>query len=459
MALSSIPAACAISFCGGTSVSASDGASAQGVFVANNNGGACTASSNGFLNEFKDARAIDFNGGGTINSELALQNGNIGIYSETTKLTNLGSETSTSLVAEGSTVDVALLGQKDCRVTGQGASVKNGIVSSSLDLAIGDSLSAHQNTALMGDDGVLGSLANSKTNNMVINGGFSGCGDIRTDLTAIASDNAIVDGKISFNDQDVINEDILRSVADGKLSIAVAGIYDTHKGGLGEFGVTANKALTRSQNNIDFLVGGWIWGAPIHYKLSTNSIGSSTSANAKMWAQEISKGCNQWDTNTAKNVFRGSDTTNTPGSSNVVEFTNNKPTVGKYQGGTGDGNNNYMEATTGVTGSTIAVTYTWYYSEVYLTGQDGKTYHKAAESDTYFNANKYWRVASAPSTATNSKFDVRTITTHEVGHALGLLDLYESADKNKIMYGYNNGEVKWYLSNADKLGLWSLYGQ
>jgi len=50
------------------------------------------------------------------------------------------------------------------------------------------------------------------------------------------------------------------------------------------------------------------------------------------------------------------------------------------------------------------------------------------------------------------------IATHELGHTVGLGDLTGCQNKNKIMYAINNGEVKWKLRNADKLGLWSLYG-
>jgi len=458
MALALIPGSCATKIEGGSSASVSGSNSVQGTFVANNNGAVFEARSTGVVDEFERATLLDFGDKNIIDSEATIKDGSIGIYSEITESTKIGTKTSVNLVAGGSLVDAALSGQKDISATGQRAGVENGVISSFLNLAIGDRILAYQNTALMGDEGVLGSVAKSRTNNMAINGGFSGIGDLNAELTTVAGDSAVIYGTTSFNGQDVINDNVLQTVAHGKLSVSMDGIYEDRKGDLGNFGVTATNTLTSSQEKAAFETAGWAWAAPIHYKLSTNLIGSSTSANAKLWAQEISKGANTWDKNTAKNVFKGYDTTNTAGSANVLEFTTYLPTVGTYQGGTGNGNNNYMAVTTGVTGSTIAVAWTWYYTDQYVTGWDGDPYYKAAESDVYFNANKAWRVATAESMATNSKFDVRTIATHEVGHSLGLSDLYGSKDKNKIMYGYNNGEVKWNLRNADKLGLWSLYG-
>ena len=457
-----IPGACAISIGGGTSVSISGSSSAEGSFVADNNGATFSASSTGILDNFQRDEQLGFDGKSIIESAASINGGSIGTYSEITKPTVLGTKTSTNLIAQGTSVDVALSGAKDSKEAYQAAYVGNGILSSSLNLVIDDDIVVRQSTRIVGDVGATRSSSNSAENNMAVAGAFSGSGDLNAELTSIAADRAGIHGTNSFNGQEVVNDNLLQTVNDGEFSVSVDGIYEDRKGDLGNFAVTASSKasnkLALSQSNVAFQTAGYAWAAPIHYKLSTNLIGSSTSANAKLWLQEISKGANQWDSNTAKNVFKGSDTTNTPGPGNVLEFTTFIPNPGTYYGGTGDGNNNYMAVTTAVTGSTIGLAYTWYYTDLYVTGWDGDPYQKAAESDVYFNANKYWRVATGESTLTNSKFDVRTIATHEVGHSLGLLDLYGSKDANKIMYGYNNGQVKWYLRNADKLGLWSLYG-
>jgi hypothetical protein len=370
-------------------------------------------------------------------------------------------------VAGSGDLAAVVQGKSGSTSTEQMNAVLNGYASASMNAFAGKDISTSgQSTTISGDAGATSSRSNSAENNMAVEGGFSGSGNLNAKLTSIAADRAGIYGTNSFNGQEVVNNDVLQGIASGELSVFANGIYEDRKGDLGTFGVTATNVLKptqykASQDNGVYATTGWRWAnnVQIQYQLSTNLIGPSTSANARLWAQEISKGANEWDRNTAKNIFKGSDTANTPGSANVIMFTSKLTTPGAYQGGTGDGKNNYMAVTKAVTGSTIAVAWTWSYNGLYVYGPDGTRYNKAAESDIYFNGNMNWRVASSESTATNSKFDVRTIATHEVGHTLGLADLYGSKDTSKTMFGYNNGQVDWYLSNADKLGLWKLYGK
>ena len=442
---------------GGTSASVTGGGSVQGALALNNQEATFQAISRGVMTDFEEDHLIDLDRY-SLNSVLSIKEGSIDRFAERTKKAADGTETTMNLQASGSLVDVALSGSRDDIAAGQGARVGSGAISSYLNLAVGSNVLASQDTALMGDEGKLVSISNSRANSMLIEGGFLGSGDLNTELCTIAGDRADTYGATSFNGMQVINNDILKAVSDSELSVSSDGIYEDRKGDLGRFTVTATNALQPSEDEIDYQTAGWRWesNSPIHYKLSTNLIGSSSLG--KSYANEISKAANEWDRNTASNIFKGSDFVYGPGVGNVLEFTSYLPTVGAYQGGTGDGKNNYMAFTKEVTGSTIAVAWTWYYNSQYVKGYDGKYYNKAAESDIYFNGNMAWSIATSESTATNAKFDVRTIATHETGHSIGLSDLYDLADKDKIMYGYNNGQVKWYLRSGDKLGLKTLYG-
>ncbi|MDP2947932.1 MAG: hypothetical protein Q8P22_00125 [Chloroflexota bacterium] len=120
-----------------------------------------------------------------------------------------------------------------------------------------------------------------------------------------------------------------------------------------------------------------------------------------------------------------------------------------------------------VRSNAIAVTYVWYYTS---TGY-------IAETDMVFNNNYRWAYtppvcdadgndACDPATyedPTNSgvakAMDVRNIGTHEAGHTLMLLDMYDASHANLTMYGYGDyAEMrKDTLAKGDDLGVKAIY--
>jgi hypothetical protein len=103
--------------------------------------------------------------------------------------------------------------------------------------------------------------------------------------------------------------------------------------------------------------------------------------------------------------------------------------------------------------SAIAVTYTWYNSS---TGE-------AVEQDVIMNSKLPWKqtYASNPDAVCGdlNAYDVQNILTHEVGHWVGLDDLYNSVDQDLTMYGYGDkGELKKdTLARGDTLGMDAIY--
>ncbi len=103
--------------------------------------------------------------------------------------------------------------------------------------------------------------------------------------------------------------------------------------------------------------------------------------------------------------------------------------------------------------SAIAVTYTWY----------NPTTGEAVEQDVIMNAKlpgKQTYVSNPDAVCGDLyAYDVQNILTHEVGHWVGLDDLYNDADQDLTMYGYGDkGELKKdTLARGDILGMDALY--
>lgn len=94
----------------------------------------------------------------------------------------------------------------------------------------------------------------------------------------------------------------------------------------------------------------------------------------------------------------------------------------------------------------IAVTSVWY-------TRVGK---RIVEFDIRFNTDFAWGDA----TNNSSLMDLQNIATHELGHAVGLSDIYSTSCSYVTMYGYSNyGDIeKRDLAQPDITGLQKIYG-
>lgn len=98
----------------------------------------------------------------------------------------------------------------------------------------------------------------------------------------------------------------------------------------------------------------------------------------------------------------------------------------------------------------IAVTIIWgYYSGPPST-------REIIEFDILFNTYYAWGNADID----ENVMDLQNIATHEIGHGLGLADLYDADATEETMYGYSDyGEtIKRDLYKGDKAGITALYG-
>src|SRR5262249_48979667 len=84
---------------------------------------------------------------------------------------------------------------------------------------------------------------------------------------------------------------------------------------------------------------------------------------------------------------------------------------------------------------TIATTYVWF----------SKVTNEAIEIDMVFNKKYPWAVFSGGGECQSDPdaYDLQDIATHEIGHWVGLEDLYDDADADLTMYGFGaGGELK-----------------
>ncbi len=78
---------------------------------------------------------------------------------------------------------------------------------------------------------------------------------------------------------------------------------------------------------------------------------------------------------------------------------------------------------------------------------------RIVESDIIFNLDQQIFIGSDP-----YYYDLQSVATHEIGHVVGLADLYSESDVGKVMYGMlEAGEIRRTLSEDDKNGVSAIY--
>ena len=186
---------------------------------------------------------------------------------------------------------------------------------------------------------------------------------------------------------------------------------------------TANCSNDGSSNGVYALTGWTVQGAQTAYlTLSTIPAGLSQSATASA----MQAGFSAWNGGGVPQI-----TVSTAG------------TATKYSA------NHRYELMFGRTGgSTIAVTYTWRWS-------DG-----SIESDTVFNSRLAWFNATTEGDGCSENvvaYDVRNIATHEFGHTYGLGHAANDRFETMYPYGYTGETLKWSPANGDLAGMNVLY--
>ena len=346
----------------------------------------------------------------------------------------------------------------------QEASVVGGELSTQQSLVASGAIISSQDTVLRGQAGDVASGSSSQENEMTVAGGFSGDGDLKADFSAMAAERAFMSGDASFAGVPVLNGGDLQTTASGDVAMSVDGLYAQPEGELGTFGLSAaNIERAPGSGTAQYLLpenndpsGGrqsayvlksyrWNTRDPqikLYLKDDANLANEKLTAAATKIALE--NAANTWDAATNQNLFLDNDAS---GKQTVtISSTVNADVY--------DGKN--VAAWKAISGSALAYSRTWYSSNKMNTN-----YYSVLESDLVFNTANGWSTNGIDGTLyRGGPIDVQTVALHELGHTIGLGDLYGLSqftnDKRQVMHYYDR--VKRTLGNGDKTGAFMLYG-
>jgi hypothetical protein len=338
-------------------------------------------------------------------------------------------------------------------ISGQQAEVASGALSTSQSLVAGEGAYTGQKTDLRGDAGAIASVSSSAENEMTLSGGFSGEGNLNADLSSVAYEQSAVGGDASLLGVSLVDEEDLNDVASGEIAMSVDGLYALPKGDLGTFGMSISNAkkgaigvdtssallaapvvTSDGGRSSAYALTGKRWNQKdpqikLYLRTDANLAGEAMSTTAVQSA--IANAANTWDDATNQNLFADANLVTTTTSANA---------------GTYDGKNTIAWKT--LSCSYLGYAQTWYR----LNKVDG--YYPILESDITCNGRYPYNTNGA-----SSGIDVQTLVTHELGHTIGLGDIYNnpafSKDTRQVMHYYTG--LKRTLGNGDKTGVWALY--
>jgi len=237
----------------------------------------------------------------------------------------------------------------------------------------------------------------------------------------ISSENGIT-GSVVASDMEIMDEvstDTMMSVdaitEKGKFSALLAGPeYITNDGSSSAY---ALKIYKLSKDAV-----------PMQIVVKDDALLRAEGLNAANVAEAIRRDAEIWDSATNKELFADSNTV-------ALSATAKSDTR----------DNMRVHAFAPSTSSCIAFARTWFSSAK----EDG--YYKILETDVTYNSKYTFSMDGS------NGYDFQSIALHELGHSLGLCDLYASNRAGQVMNGYYHG-IDRDLGNGDKTGIFKLYG-
>jgi hypothetical protein len=382
-----------------------------------------------------------------------------------------------------------LQGTQGTNFVEQKTNVIEGDLLLSQSLAAGSLLSASQGTKMSGSSCFLEANSLSSDNAMLVNGIFYEVEDIAADLTATSQGKAWTMGDISTYGDNCLDEDTLRLIGSKKMGLSFDSSYikdaenadsaPISKGSVQTNAVNmdrsvfdsaseANRAQASTESTSESQTFGgrvgnfWGWlplgniydggiygparrwnqeNPTIQLYLLTDANYNAEGLNTNSVCTAIQTASNIWDGATYQRLFAN---TVIPSSSVSRDVQDGKSVhswenIGAYNGIYSPGH-----------------AHIWY-----TTASQKDGFFQITDSDVDYNTYYNWNTNGISS---GMNYDIETIAVHELGHTLGLADLYNKnnaplykAQVQQIMnYQYNH---PLWLGNGDRQAIWAMYGR
>lgn len=337
------------------------------------------------------------------------------------------------------------------------AQVENGLISTTQSVSSGSSVSGSQSTSIAGEIGLIGSISTTGDGGMAVTGDIIGVGKIDADLR---SSDASVTGHVSVDGVTWMDSQDMNMIGSGDFGIAVEGLRFAGDG-IGTFSVNAahvskdeakksnvkTYAMTYYQNSpLSYTTTRWCWNSenPLVLYLKKDHNLASEGLNSNSVKEALTCAANTWDGVTSRDLFYDGG----------VIIDSSKKADNPY-----DGYSVHAWKYLSLAPSALAYSRTRYgYPKV-------NGYYTVFESDVSYNTRYSWTTDLNTAWNNNGRiFDVQTVALHELGHTLGLGDLYtlpstdpRRGDYSQIMNSYNDPQRT--LGNGDIAGIQKLYGK
>jgi hypothetical protein len=389
-----------------------------------------------------------------------------GTFSATSSASaNSESGTLSQDVAGTGYMSVSVSSAEGSREASQAASVYYGALDSVQAIGAGQGVYAAQSTGMGGEGGSILSGAVGDENVMGATGTFTGAGLLSANLASSASaetGRATSDGTAALDGVTLIDSGSFEAVSSQSLEMGLEGLRDVGDGDVGGFDInvlnleqaekesaaltSTSAAATAGGSYSSYVLTGYRWNQnnpQVQLYLNPNNAPSGIAESETQSA--VAAAANTWDDAVTSNLFADGTT---------VIIDNNKAVDNPFSSNpVSDG---YNVVGWGNMGSSYLGMCRWWSNGATTNG-----YKSILEADTWFASDKTW--TTDLNKATGSTFDIQSVAVHELGHTIGMGDLYtlpssdsRRYDWNQVMNSYDGAQRT--LGNGDLTGAEILYG-